>query len=75
MKKLELILMPDDDFGNAYSLEFYTPDGVWLAVVYRTKRVSFAESFERQACQWKKGDPDIYAEMMAGCVLADKQVA
>lgn len=75
MKKMEIILMPDDDEGNAYTMECYTPQGVWLIMLQRTRKMSFAQNLDRVASQWKHGDPDIYAELMAACVLADKQVA
>ena len=73
MSKIEAILSPDDEVGIRFTLEFCTGDGVWLYTLHKHRKQTFAQHLDALASQWKKGDPDIYAEMMKCCVLADKQ--
>ena len=70
---IQAILMPDDEVGICFTLEFCTPDGVWLYTLNRHKRRTFRQHLDERASQWKKGDPDIYEEMMDICIKSDDQ--
>jgi hypothetical protein len=71
---IEAMLCPDDGVGNKWTLEFMTHDGVYLYTLQRIPKRTFVQHFDELACQWKKGDPDIYEEMMKICVKCDAQV-
>lgn len=72
-KTMQAMLMPDDDEGICYTLEFYTLDGVWLYTLHKNRRRTFEKHLDALASQWKKGDPDIFNEMMFECIKADMQ--
>lgn len=70
---IEAVLCPDDEVGNLWTLEFISHDGVWLYTLHRHLKRTFAQHLDERASQWKKGDPDIYAEMMNICRRCDAQ--
>ena len=71
---IEAIIMPDDEAGNLWMIEFITHDGVWLYTLHRHLKRTFAQHLDERASQWKKSDPDIYEEMMVICKKADAQI-
>jgi len=70
---IEAVLCPDDAVGNMWTLEFMTHDGVYLYTLHRNLVRSFEQHLDELASQWKKGDPDIYEEMMTICRKCDLQ--
>lgn len=70
---IQAMLMPDDEVGICFTLEFYTDDGVSLYTLHKHRKQTFAQHLDERASQWKHGDSDIYKEMMECCILADKQ--
>jgi len=72
-KTMQAMLMPEDEGGVCWMMDFYTNDGVWLYTLFKNRRQTFAKHLDERASQWKHGDPDIYAEMMEMCVKADTQ--
>ena len=70
---MQAMLMPDGEGNICFTLEFYTPDGVHLYTLHKHRRQTFAQHLDERASQWKKGDPDIYEEMMTICISSDKQ--
>ena len=70
---IEAVLCPDDSVGNLWTLEFMTHDGVYLYTLQRNPKRTFVQHLDELASQWKKGDPDIYEEMMTICRKCDIQ--
>jgi hypothetical protein len=70
---MQAMIMPDDDAGICFTLEFYTPDGVWLYTLRKNRRRTFEKHLDELGSQWKKGDPDIFNKMMVECIKADMQ--
>lgn len=70
-EELSALLTPHDE---GVDMEIYTCDGVWLMSLSRNNDRTFLNHLDEQACQWRKGDPDMYEMMKGVALLGDKQL-